>query len=87
MQVSTDKINEIAAQIQKMMYSSNLQIQQTIEKAFSSGALSETEVEYLTQPDNHVLAKILITAYFNKRPFQPLYYTHKKLLKNLELFL
>ena len=80
----TYKLAETKKQIEELLDNAKKDIMQNyIEKALDSGALSAS----ITAPNNYLLAKFIITAYFDKGPYSPLNPIHKKELKNLELFL
>lgn len=78
------KLEETQAQIKELMANAQEDILKNyVEKALTSGALSED----VTKEGNYLLAKFIITAYFDKGPYSPLNTTHKKELKNLECFI
>jgi hypothetical protein len=78
------KIAEVKKQIEELFDNAKKDILQNyIEKVFNSGALNDD----LMVPHSFVLAKIIVTAYFNKQPFRPLDDSNRKALKNLEYFI
>lgn len=78
------KKQEVKNQIKEMMKKATQDmIDNYIDKAFNSGALSED----VKLPQNYVLAKFIICAYFDKQPYFPHSDSFRKELKNLENFL
>lgn len=79
------KITELKKQIKELLKNVEKDITQNyIKKTVNSGAISQD----LLQTNNYVLAKLIVTAYFNnKKPFYPLSDTFRKELKNLEYFI
>ena len=64
-----------------MMESSTNEIIEKIDTVTASGMLSEDHIKETTKNGSYVFAKLLITAYFNGKPYAPP--TDNKVLKNI----
>ncbi len=72
----------IKKRVREMLKMAQRDLDRTVDQALASGALTEEMKE-----DNYLLPKMLITIYFNKKPFEPLDERNRRDMNNLAKFI
>ena len=80
--LSYEKRAEVASQIHELLQTSEDSIIEMLKKASESGAITEG----MRELQSYLLAKFLVTIYFDERPYAPFNRVHKADMKNLALF-
>ena len=80
--LSYEKRVEVAGQIHELLQSSEKSLIEMLEKASESGAITEG----MRELQSYLLAKFLITIFFDKRLYAPLTKSHRADMENLALF-
>jgi len=80
--LSGKKKVEVVSQIHELLMNSENKLVQMVEQASTCGALTDS----MKEEGNYILAKMLITVYFEKQPYFPLDAKHKEELENLSHF-
>ena len=81
--LSEAKKRETLKQINELLATAKIDLATMIDSASASGALTE---EMKKEDGNYLLAKALITIYFDKRPYAPLSPISKEEVENLSHF-
>jgi hypothetical protein len=86
MEILPEIKDQVIKQIEEMMKSSTTDILKEIDIVLNSGSLNSQDIEDMTINNSYVFAKLLITAYFNYKPYAPnkTQNKFKALLKQIE---
>jgi hypothetical protein len=80
--LSGKKKVEVVSQIHELLMTSEKDLVEMVEKASTSGALTDS----MKEEGNYLLAKMLVTLYFRKEPYAPLSPNYNEDLENLSHF-